>query len=61
MNVTICRANNGLSRIENVIDYLEAADILDKFFDEVPLVTREQAVQMLELAKEALLIRIGAP
>jgi uncharacterized protein (DUF433 family) len=41
--------------IKNLIDYLEAGDSLDQFLADFPSVTREQAVQVLELAKEALL------
>ncbi len=41
--------------IKNLIDYLEAGDTLDEFLDDFPSVTREHAVQVLELAKEALL------
>ncbi len=41
--------------IKNLIDYLEAGDTLDQFLDDFPSVSREHAVQVLELAKEALL------
>ncbi len=41
--------------IKNLMDYLEAGDSLDEFLADFPSVTREQAVQVLELAKEALL------
>jgi uncharacterized protein (DUF433 family) len=41
--------------VRNLIDYLEAGDSLKEFLDDFPSVTREQAVAVLELAKEALL------
>lgn len=40
--------------IKNLMDYLEAGDSLDEFLDDFPSVSRDQAVQVLELAKEAL-------
>ncbi len=43
--------------IKNLIDYLEAGDDLDEFLDDFPSVSRTQAVQTLELAKEGLLTR----
>ena len=41
--------------IKNLIDYLEAGDSLDEFLDDFPSVSRDQALQALELAKEVLL------
>lgn len=41
--------------VKNLIDYLEAGDSLEEFLDDFPSVSREQAVQILELAKEMLL------
>ena len=41
--------------IKNLIDYLEAGDSLDEFLDDFPSVSRDQAIQTLELAKEMLL------
>jgi len=41
--------------VKNLFDYLEAGDSLDIFLDEFPTVTREQAIQALELAQGALL------
>lgn len=41
--------------IQTLLDYLEAGDSLDEFLQDFPTVTREQAQQLLELAKEALL------
>ncbi|MDP9310801.1 MAG: DUF433 domain-containing protein [Chloroflexota bacterium] len=40
--------------IKNLMDYLEAGDSLDEFLDDFPSVSREHAIQVLELAKEAL-------
>lgn len=41
--------------VRTLIDHLEAGDPLDKFLDHFPTVSREQAVAVLELAKERLL------
>lgn len=41
--------------IQTLIDHLEAGDSLDVFLADFPSVTREQAVEVLELAKDALL------
>ncbi len=40
--------------VKNLIDYLEAGDSLDKFLDEFPSVSREQAIAALEIAREFL-------
>jgi uncharacterized protein (DUF433 family) len=40
--------------VRNLIDYLEAGDGLEDFLDAFPSVTREQAVAVLELARESL-------
>jgi uncharacterized protein (DUF433 family) len=40
--------------VKTLIDYLEAGDRLDDFLDDFPTVTREHAVAVLEIAKEAL-------
>ena len=40
--------------IKNLIDYLEAGDSLDEFLDDFPSVSRDQAIQTLEMAKEML-------
>ena len=40
--------------IKNLIDYLEAGNSLDEFLDDFPSVSRDQAIQTLELAKEML-------
>ena len=41
--------------IKNLIDYLEAGDSLDTFLDHFPSVKREDAISVLELAKEMLI------
>lgn len=41
--------------VRSLIDYLEAGHPLDHFLEEFPSVTREHAVAVLELAKQALL------
>ena len=41
--------------IKNLIDYLEAGDNLDEFLEDFPSVSRTQATQALELAKEMLI------
>ena len=40
--------------VQTPIDYLEGGDRLDDFLDDFPTVSREHAVAVLELAKEAL-------
>ena len=46
--------------IKNLIDYLEAGDNLDEFLEDFPSVSRTQATQALELAKEMLLTQAYA-
>jgi len=41
--------------VQSLIDYLEAGHPLDQLLDEFPAVTREHAVAVLELAKQALI------
>ena len=41
--------------VQSLIDYLEAGHPLDHFLDEFPSVSREHAVAVLELAKQALI------
>ena len=43
---------------QNLLDYLEAGDTLDKFLEQSPTVTREMAIEALETAKESLLAEI---
>ena len=40
--------------VQNLIDYLEAGDTLDEFLEAFPSVSREQAIAVLEIAREAL-------
>lgn len=46
--------------VQTLLDYLEAGDPLDEFLEDFPSVTRDQAVAVLELAKEMLLARATA-
>ena len=46
--------------IKNLIDYLEAGDNLDEFLEDFPSVSRTQAMQALELAKEMLITQAYA-
>ena len=46
--------------IKNLIDYLEAGDDLDEFLDDFPSVSRDQVIQVLELAKDMLLTQACA-
>ncbi len=41
--------------VQTLIEYLAGGDTLDDFLDDFPTVSREQAVQALELAKVLLL------
>ena len=41
--------------IQTLFDYLEAGESLDEFLDDFPTVTREQALRLLESAKELVL------
>ena len=41
--------------IQNLFDYIEGGDTLEDFLDGFPPVTREQAIDVLELAKRSLL------
>ena len=40
--------------VQTLIDYLEAGDSLDVFLAQFPSVTREHAIAVLEVAKQAL-------
>lgn len=46
--------------VQTLIDYLEAGDRLDEFLDDFPTVSREHAVAVLKLAKEALVSHASA-
>jgi uncharacterized protein (DUF433 family) len=41
--------------VQSLFDYLEGGDTLDEFLRQFPSVRREQAIEALELAREALL------
>ncbi|AFY30841.1 DUF433 domain-containing protein [Calothrix sp. PCC 7507] len=41
--------------VKTLLDYLEAGDSLNEFLDHFPSVRREQAIAVLELAKEMLI------
>jgi uncharacterized protein (DUF433 family) len=41
--------------IQNLFDCLEAGETIDQFLDQFPIVTREQALAVLEESKERLL------
>lgn len=41
--------------VQTLIDYLEGGHPLDQFLEEFPAVSREHAVAVLELAKQALI------
>jgi uncharacterized protein (DUF433 family) len=43
---------------QNLLDYLEAGDTLDEFLEQFPTVTREMAIEALEIAKDSLLATI---
>lgn len=47
--------------LKNLFDYLEAGDTLDEFLEDFPSVTRAQAVQALELARNALSASASPP
>jgi len=40
--------------VQTLLEYLEAGDPLDEFLEDFPSVSREQAIAVLELAKEML-------
>ena len=44
--------------VATLFDFLEAGDTLNEFLREFPSVTREQAIQVMEHAKEALLAEL---
>lgn len=46
--------------VQTFVEYLEAGDPLDEFLLDFPSVTREQAIAVLELAKELLIARVAA-
>jgi uncharacterized protein (DUF433 family) len=46
--------------VQTFVEYLEAGDSLDEFLLDFPSVTRDQAVAVLELAKQLLLASAAA-
>jgi uncharacterized protein (DUF433 family) len=46
--------------LDALFDYLVASDSLDRSLDDFPTVDRQQAVETLELAREALLTMVLA-
>ena len=44
--------------VQTLLDYLEADDSIETFLDDFPTVTHEQAVAVLEVAKEKLLATV---
>jgi uncharacterized protein (DUF433 family) len=46
--------------VKTLLDYLEGGDSLDTFLDHFPTVRREQAVAVLELAKQMLIAHARA-
>ena len=45
--------------VKTLLDYLEAGDTLDEFLEDFPSVSRQQAIAVLEQAKEALFAQIA--
>jgi uncharacterized protein (DUF433 family) len=45
--------------IKNLTDYIEAGGTLNEFLEDFPSVSREQAIEFIEQAKEALLAQIA--
>jgi uncharacterized protein (DUF433 family) len=45
--------------VRTLLDYLQGGDTLDDFLEDFPGVSRQQAVQFLEQAAEALLTRVA--
>jgi len=46
--------------IQNLFDYLEGGDTLEDFLEGFPPVTREQAIQVLEMAEASLIKEVAA-
>ena len=45
--------------VKNLTDYLEAGDTIDEFLEDFPSVSREQAIGVLEGAREALFAQLA--
>jgi uncharacterized protein (DUF433 family) len=46
--------------VQTLIDHIEGNSTLEEFLDGFPSVTREQAIQFIELAKESLLACVSS-
>ena len=44
---------------QTLLDYLEGGETLDEFLDDFPTVSRESAIEALELAKSLLVGQLG--
>lgn len=47
--------------VKTLFDYLEAGDSLEVFLDDFPTVSREQAIAVLEAAREGVVASARAP
>lgn len=47
--------------IQALFDYIEGGDPLDEFLEDFPNVSREHAVAVLELARNAAIAKVSAP
>jgi uncharacterized protein (DUF433 family) len=45
--------------VKNLTDYLEAGDSIDAFLEDFPSVSRQQVIEFVEQAKEALLAKVA--
>ena len=54
MSGTPCFAGTRVP-VRGLLDYLEAGDSLDKFLEQFPTVSRDQAIAFLELSADAML------
>jgi uncharacterized protein (DUF433 family) len=59
MSGTPCFAGTRVP-IQNLFDYIEGGESLDEFLEGFPSVTREQAIAVLEMARERLLNPVPA-
>ena len=54
MSGTPCFAGTRVP-VRTLLDYIEAGDSLDKFLEQFPTVSRDQAIAFLELSADAML------
>ena len=47
--------------VKTLFDYLEGGDTMEMFLEDYPPIPREQAVAVLEVARQRLLIEFGLP